>query len=188
MILLIFLVSCSESYTAIPDNIIPSKLAKDFSLIDQNGQEFQFYKTSEGKKVTLLFFGYSHCPDICIFVLEKLTKSLSSLDQQQLSKLLVVYISVDPELDKPDHLQKFMQPYHKQIFSLTGSMTKIEMVLKDYTITAIHNQGYLKSNNDGKIIHTTNLFWINENKEITKSIPHTFSTKILQDELVHSLK
>ena len=71
---------------------------------------------------SLLFFGYSHCPDICSPTLQQLTTALKILDDAESQ---IVFVSVDPERDTPETLQQYVSHFHPRTLGATGEAEAI---------------------------------------------------------------
>ena len=96
----------------------------DFSLLDHTGQ-------SIGKEVfqgqwDLVFFGFTHCPDICPWTLQILTSVHARLaDDGQEPLPRIVLVSVDPERDTPEHLARYLGSFDDDILGITGDLDEI---------------------------------------------------------------
>jgi protein SCO1/2 len=102
-----------------------------FSLVDQNGKAFT---DSDLKgKWQLVFFGYTHCPDICPTALNDLSLALDQLGAKK-SKVGIVFISVDPDRDTPAVLKSYVESFGGPIEALTGSADAVAQVAKDYRV------------------------------------------------------
>jgi protein SCO1/2 len=86
-------------------------------------------------RVVLIFFGYTSCPDICPATMASIAAALKKLSGDELSKLQVLFISVDPERDTADDLDKFTEYFHPSILGITGSKQEIDRVVKQYGST-----------------------------------------------------
>lgn len=95
-----------------------ANLGGPFSLIDQNGRTVD--QTILAGKPTLLFFGYTHCPDICPTRLYEMAQFVARMGPQG-KRLNVVFASVDPERDTPDLLKGYLSGFSDDFIGLTGS-------------------------------------------------------------------
>jgi len=95
-----------------------------FSLIDQNGQAVS-EKTLKGHW-SLLFLGYTYCPDICPATLAELRELRSQLPPELLDKLRVVLVSVDPERDTPAQLAQYVGYFAADFQGWTGELNEIQ--------------------------------------------------------------
>ena len=93
-----------------------------FQLRTQHGSAF----TREALKgrPAAVFFGYTHCPDVCPTTLLEMTQHLEALGPDG-DRLRVVFVTVDPERDNPSHLKEFVGSFDRRIVALTGSTLEI---------------------------------------------------------------
>lgn len=90
----------------------------EFELISAQGP----VKLSDFKrKLVLLYFGYTSCPDICPTNLAIIALALRKLDAEALDAVQVLFVSVDPERDTPERLADYVRYFHPSILGLTGS-------------------------------------------------------------------
>ena len=103
-----------------------------FTLIDQSGRQV----TSAGfaDKHKLIFFGFTHCPDVCPTTLARLSKTLDLLGTQS-DKLYPLFITVDPERDTPERLKQYSSSFDSRITYLTGPDEEIARVLTAWKAT-----------------------------------------------------
>lgn len=101
----------------------------DFTLTDQNGAA----RTSQDfkGKLMLVFFGFTHCPDICPTTLGLLTDVQNRLGEDA-AKVAPILISVDPARDTPERLKEYLANFHPSITGLTGSQEQVDAALKNY--------------------------------------------------------
>lgn len=105
--------------------------APSFALTDQNGRAAGLERLRG--QATLLFFGFSNCPDVCPTTLALLA---SVRKQTQLQPLQVVMVSIDPERDTPLQLQRYLRGFDPDFIGLTGATTQIELLTKAYAAAA----------------------------------------------------
>lgn len=77
-------------------------------------------------KWTLLFFGYTHCPDICPVTLTELTQGVQQLTPAVRDDTQVVFVSVDPKRDNPEHLGNYVHYFDESYIGATGELKQIE--------------------------------------------------------------
>jgi protein SCO1/2 len=100
-----------------------------FSLTDQNGQPFGD-KDLKGKSF-LVFFGYTHCPDVCPTTLFEISELLRSLGPRA-DQTAALFITVDPERDTPEVMRGYLASFDSHIHGLTGDAAAIDAVAKAY--------------------------------------------------------
>lgn len=102
-----------------------------FSLTDHNGQPFTD-KNLLGK-FSLVYFGFSHCPDICPDELDKLGCWLDELSKDNIS-LQPVFVTCDPARDSPEVLKQYLTDFHDGIIGVTGTYADIKQMCKQYRV------------------------------------------------------
>ncbi len=97
----------------------------DFKLIDQNGNKLA--RDDLRGKWQLVFFGYTHCPDICPTSLQTLADVVKAIDDKDVSKALqIVFVSVDPDRDRPEILKSYVEYFNPEFVGATGTATDLE--------------------------------------------------------------
>jgi protein SCO1/2 len=115
----------------------------DFTLTDQNGNAFTL--SSLKNKAVVIFFGYTHCPDVCPLALSKFKQTIERLGPEA-DKVAFIFVTVDPERDTPEVLKKYLSFYSEKIIGLSGSPEKVYSVLRLYNIYAAKNPPDEKGN------------------------------------------
>ncbi len=95
-----------------------------FVLTDQQGQPFDFRAGTAGK-VTLLYFGYTHCPDICPENMAAIAFALKDVPADVNSRIAVVFVTTDPARDTPPVLGAWLAHYNAGFIGLTGTRAQI---------------------------------------------------------------
>ncbi|KAG0667767.1 Protein sco2 mitochondrial [Maudiozyma exigua] len=103
-----------------------------FELMDMNGNKFT-EKDLLGH-YSILYFGFTHCPDVCPAELDKLNVWLSKLEKNRKEKIQPLFITCDPTRDTPDTLKKYLQDFHSSIVGLTGTYDQIKDMCKTYKV------------------------------------------------------
>ena len=111
--------------------IDPPAQAADFTLTDQNGHPFRL-SDQKGKSV-LIFFGYTHCPDVCPITLAEF-KQIKAMLGDKAGQVRFVFITVDPERDTAETINAFLQNFDPDFVGLTGDRSTLEQVWKAYGV------------------------------------------------------
>jgi protein SCO1/2 len=112
-----------------------SRNLPDLKMTNQDGQPLQINAFKD--RWTLLFFGYTYCPDICPTTLAQLRQLKSELPKETLSKLRVVLISVDPDRDTPQQLKQYLGYFDKEFVGLTATVPDIQKLANAVSIPFI---------------------------------------------------
>jgi protein SCO1/2 len=148
----------------------PSKgpVGGDFSMTSASGpvalQDFR-------GKVVLLYFGYTYCPDICPTSLASTAAGLKLLKPEELDKVAVLFVSVDPERDTPSRLKEYAEFFHPKIVGLTGSKEGLAEVAKRYGV--FYARQSVETAGGGYVIdHTSETYVIDSAGALKGKIPH----------------
>jgi protein SCO1/2 len=83
-------------------------------------------------KVVLIYFGYTWCPDICPTNLAFIANALKALEPDELSRVQVLFVSVDPQRDTPERLREYTGHFHSAILGVTGTPEEVAAAAKLY--------------------------------------------------------
>jgi protein SCO1 len=111
----------------------PPRAAPDFALRSSQGGELRL--GSYRGKVVALGFGYTSCPDVCPTTLADLAQVRKRLGAAA-GEFQVIYVTVDPERDSAEQLQKYLTAFDPSFLGVTGTPAQLEDVRKAYGITA----------------------------------------------------
>ncbi len=109
-----------------------SGVGGDFSAISTDGTEVKLSQLQG--HVVLLAFGYTNCADICPFTLGYLKKVYHLLTPEQQEQARVVFVTVDPEYDTPQHLKAYVSHFSPDFVGLTGSRGQIDRIVSLYQV------------------------------------------------------
>jgi protein SCO1 len=107
-----------------------------FTLTDTDGRPFDFIADTEGR-LTLLFFGFTYCPDICPVHLANLAAVLDDLPPMLRRQIRVVFITGDPERDTPQRLREWLDIFDPSFIGLRGSVDEVNAILADLRLPHI---------------------------------------------------
>ncbi|PSO20820.1 SCO family protein [Bradyrhizobium sp. MOS003] len=111
----------------------PAAIGGPFQLTDQNGKAVTD-KSLKGKP-TLIFFGYTHCPDVCPTSLFEISEVLRALGKDA-DKVNAVFISVDPERDTPATMKDYLSSFDPHLEGLSGDPAETAKVITSYRVYA----------------------------------------------------
>ena len=102
-------------------------------LTTSTGERFDFIERTNGF-LTLLYFGYTSCPDICPLHMFEIDRVLSNLNVEASQRIQVIFITTDPERDTPERLTTWLGYFNSGFIGLTGSPEEIDKVLSSVGI------------------------------------------------------
>ncbi len=111
---------------------IISGVGGNFTAINTDGKEIEF--NSFRNKVVLLAFGYTNCADICPFTLGYLKMVYNKLSPEEQQDVQVIFSTINPEYDTPEHLKGFLEYFNKDFIGLTGTQEQTDRIVSLYQI------------------------------------------------------
>ncbi|MBI5429741.1 MAG: SCO family protein [Nitrosomonadales bacterium] len=129
-----FLAACEQKLPSpFKAGDVTAKYAQaDLRLTDHNGKP-RTLADFRGK-VVVLFFGYTHCPDVCPTTLADLAQVMRLLDKDA-DRVQVLFVTVDPERDQPEMLGQYVPAFHPSFLALYGDKQATEQVAKTFDVT-----------------------------------------------------
>ena len=128
---ILLFVGLRDSPRGIAGTVLSSAIGGPFHLVDQNGRPFT--DADLNGKWHLVFFGYTHCPDVCPTTLNELALAIDQLGQKR-DRVGVVFITVDPERDTPETLKSYIASFDAPVTALTGTQEQVDEVKKAYRV------------------------------------------------------
>ena len=105
--------------------------ARDFALNDQDGKP-RTLADFKGKAV-VVFFGYTHCPDVCPTTLSDMAAAMKALGPDA-DRVQVIFITLDPERDKPELLKSYVPSFDPRFIGLSGNPEATATVAKEFKV------------------------------------------------------
>lgn len=130
----------------------------------------------------MVFFGYTHCPDICPTALVTIADAFERLTPEESEKVRAIFVSVDPARDTPDVLAEFTSAFHDNISGLTGSREQIDEMVKAYK--AVYRIGKSDDPEFYPVDHSSIIYLMDRDGKFIKHFSHR--TEV--DKMVAALK
>lgn len=147
----------------------------DFTLTDHEGRSFTLseYRAAHPGDPVLLFFGFTHCPDVCPQTLSRLSRATALLDEDQRERVLTLLITVDPARDDAAALKQYLGQFPLRALGLHGSRAEITKIARRYAVNfyesgdpgahadhGAHDEGGGTGSATGLINHSSQTFLI----------------------------
>ena len=128
---------------------------KALALRDHHGQP-RTLEDFRGKLV-VLFFGYTHCPDVCPTTLSDMAQAFKLLGPEAAAQVQVLFVTVDPERDTPAVLEQYVPYFHPSFLGLYGSAEEVARVAREFRVvyrkhTEPGASGYLVDHTAGSYV------------------------------------
>lgn len=156
----------------------PYPVAPEIELTPAPGTGFQLSQMRG--KVIALFFGYTSCPDICPTTLAELKQALEELGAKS-DQVQVLFVTVDPQRDTPERVQKYVDHFNPNFIGLSGSELELTKVWNDY---GVFRQVADNTSAAGYLVdHTARVTLIDQQGNLRVSFPFDTPAK----DVVHDL-
>ena len=130
--------------------VTPPLTKPRFTLTDKTGAPFDFWQRTQGS-VTLLFFGYTNCPDQCPMHMGNLGLALKKMPASTADRVKLVFVTTDPARDNPAVLRRWLDHFDRRFIGLTGTEATIEAVQRAAGVPPSKKAG--ASNGDYAVTH-----------------------------------
>ena len=150
-----------------------------FSLLDPAGKRVT-EKDFAGRPM-LVYFGFTHCPDVCPAGLQVIAAALDQLGDKA-KDMTVLFITVDPERDTPELMGEYVASFRKDIVGLSGTPEDIAAVTKAYRVY-VRKVPDEKLPNEYSVDHSSFMYLMDRNGTFERHFPHSVDAKALADAL-----
>lgn len=122
-------------------------------------------------KVVLLYFGYTYCPDICPTSLAATAEGLRQLTPEELARVAMIFISVDPKRDTLPRLKEYVEFFHSSIRGVTGTPEEIAEIARRYGV--FYAEQKVETAGDGYVVdHSADTYVIAADGKLVAKIAH----------------
>jgi protein SCO1/2 len=150
---LVVLAGCGQHKIWRLENITGIMPPLDFSLTDANGRQVTA-DTYHGK-VVMLYFGYTHCPDVCPTTLARLAQAVSELGNAA-GKVRILFVTVDPRRDTPQVLEAYTRAFGPEFVGLRTDDRELRRLTKRYRVT--YSLGKPDAHGSYEVTHSSAVF------------------------------
>lgn len=179
------LIACGDRQTPLQfkgTDITGSSIGGDFSMSDHTGQT---RKLSDFRgKVVLLFFGYTHCPDVCPTTLSEVAAALKVLGPKA-DDVQVLFVTVDPDRDTQALLAQYVPAFNPRFMALRGSREELETAAKLFKV--VYEKNASPSGNY-TMNHTAGTFVLDQKGRLRLLIPYGAGVEVLVHDLSQLLR
>jgi protein SCO1/2 len=164
-----------EQVTAVSQELIGG----DFILQDTEGREVT--QSILNGKISLIYFGYGHCPDTCPTTLNNITQALNQFSKIELDSLQAFFITLDPKRDSAEYLKKFIAAFHGKITPLLGDEKELVRVSSEYKVYSSKQE--IKGDSQYLIDHSSLIYVMNKSGKYIMHFTSSTSPEVMHKEL-----
>lgn len=122
-------------------------------------------------KLVLIYFGYTYCPDVCPTSLAATAEGLKQLTAEELARVAMIFVSVDPKRDSPERLKEYAEFFHPAIVGVTGSAEAIAEIAKRYGV--FYAEQKIDTAGGGYVVdHSSDTFIVASDGKVVGKIAH----------------
>lgn len=162
---------------ALYDNYQQTQQQAQAGALQSDGQPFDLYNVDDPRP-RIVYFGYTHCPDVCPTSLAVLSAALKSLPESTQKAVSPVFITLDPKRDTSEKAAEYAHFFHPLITGVSGSKAQIDQLAKRYgvlyRITELEDSAM-----DYAVDHSSFFYFLSPDGELLEKIPHTLNPDML---------
>src|SRR5690242_6631904 len=166
-----------EGPRGVAGTALASAIGGPFQLVDQNGKTVT--DADLKGKWSLVYFGYTHCPDACPTALNDISIALSELGPKR-DAVRPVFITVDPERDTPEALKSYVTSFDAPILALTGSGEQVAKAAKGYRV---YYAKHPEAGGDYSMDHSSVIYVMDPEGRFTASFTHESAPEQISERL-----
>ena len=181
IVFITFLISAcrSEPPAFQGSDISDTDLGQDLAMVDNNGNLLTLADFQD--KVLLVFFGFTHCPDVCPTSIAQIAYAIELLDDDA-DQVQVVMITVDPERDTPEILHNYVTAFHPSFMGLSGSAEQLAKTAQSFRAFYVKVPG--KNPDDYTMDHGSSIYLLDKQGKARVLLP----SQAPADAIAHDLQ
>ena len=159
-------------------DITGAAFARDFRLTDHNGR-IRTLADFRGK-VVAIFFGYTHCPDVCPTTLSDFAAALKLLGEQA-GRVQVIFVTLDPQRDTPEILKQFVPAFNPSFLGMYTDADTLKGLAKEYKV--VYQKTSVKAADDYLIDHSAGTYIYDPKGHLRLLMPYGSSPEAIAHDL-----
>jgi len=159
-----------------------SNILSKITLINQNGKAFN--KQTLNQKPSLLFFGFTHCPEICPTTLSDLSNVVDNL-KNKIKPTNIIFVTIDPQRDSQEYLKDYIQYFKGDVIAVTGDIKEIKKLADNWNVFF---ERVNTSDNDYTFNHTATVFMLDQYGIFRGTIAWGENSKSISQKIVNLSK
>jgi protein SCO1/2 len=159
-------------------DITGAAFARDFRLTDHNGR-IRTLADFRGQ-VVAIFFGYTHCPDVCPTTLSDFAAALKLLGEQA-GRVQVIFVTLDPQRDTPEILKQFVPAFNPSFLGMYTDADTLKRLAKEYKV--VYQKTSIKAADDYLIDHSAGTYIYDPRGHLRLLMPYGSSPEAIAHDL-----
>lgn len=156
-----------------------------FQLVDHTGRAVS--EADFAGRFMLIYFGFTHCPDICPTELQVMANAVDALGEDG-ARVAPVFITVDPQRDTPAHLKDYVAAFHPKMVGLTGTTEQVAAAAKAYKVYFSKQPGAGGGADDYQVDHTSFVYLMGPDGAPRSVFRSGTSAKVIAGEILAQLR
>lgn len=136
-------------------------------------------------KWTLIYFGFTHCPDICPDELQKMVSAIDKIKEKARLEVVPVFISVDPDRDTVEQVREYVKEFHPNLVGLTGNQSDIRQVAREYRVYYMKTE---EEEADYLVDHSIIMYLMDPDMEFVKFFGKNYDVDALTEGVIKEIK
>ena len=133
-----------------------SQIINNINLIDHTGKKFIFQTLKN--QPSLIFFGFTHCPEVCPTTLSQLSEITDKL-KTKIMTTNIIFITLDPKRDNQEHLKDYISNFNENVIGITGNIINIKKLADNW---GVFYETINSSKDDYTLNHTATVFMLDK--------------------------
>ena len=147
------------------------------NILETGQQTVDLYDLQD-PRLRIVYFGYTHCPDVCPTSLAILSAALQEIDNEQLQQLWPIFITLDPQRDTPEKSAQYAQYFHKNIVGMTGTEEQTKRLAEKYGVLYMRTE--LKDSAlEYAIDHSSYFYFLKPDGTLVEKVQHSLTPALL---------
>jgi protein SCO1/2 len=159
-------------------DITGAAFARDFKLTDHNGR-VRTLADFKGK-IVAMFFGYTHCPDVCPTTLSDFAAALKLMGPQA-EQVQVIFVTLDPQRDTPQLLKQYVPAFNPGFLGMFTDAESLKQIAKEYKV--VYQKTSVKGPDDYLIDHSAGTYVYDQQGRLRLLVPYGSSPDAIAQDL-----
>lgn len=165
-------------------DVTGAEFGRDFALTDHNGTPRRLADFKG--RVVVVFFGFTHCPDVCPTTLAQMARTLKTFDPAEAKRVQVLFVTLDPERDTPKVLREYVTAFDPGFLALWGDADALSRTTREFKVVAMKTTP--TASGSYSVDHSTQTFVYDVQSRLRLFVPHSRIEEALGHDIRQLLK